>query len=194
MVGMFLLGLHFFLLDYGYDPGDIEWLVFLSLSMYTLMCFGLTPVPSTILSEIFPSDLKSIAGCVGSIASALFAFVASRTYQPLVDLISEKYVFWIYATIIMISLIYSLTMVPETKGKTLQVIDHILYIVMRHNKSYFQHKYYMLIMLLMLIGNSRYDDREKCHWKVTTRDTRWNWKYSSVANFLTLLKYRIIII
>ncbi|KAL0132086.1 hypothetical protein PUN28_000096 [Cardiocondyla obscurior] len=126
MVGMILLGLHFFLLDYGYDPKDLEWLVILSLVMFTLMCFGLTPVPSTMLSEIFPSDLKSIAGFIGSSTSAVFAFVASRTYQPLVDLISEKYVFWIYAAVIMISLVYSLTVVPETKGKTLQVIrSHI---------------------------------------------------------------------
>jgi len=122
MVAMILLGLHFFLLDYNYDPADFEWLVILSLMMFTLMCFGLTPVPSTMLSEIFPSDLKSVAGFVGSVTSAAFAFVASRTYQPLVDLTSEKYVFWIYAVIIMMSLVYSLTMVPETKGKTLQVI------------------------------------------------------------------------
>lgn len=122
MVGMALLGLHFFLLDYYYDPDNLEWLVILSLLMFTTMCFGLTPVPNAILSEIFPSDLKSLAGFVGSVTSAMFAFVASRTYQPLVELISEKYVFWLYAVLIMISLVYSLTMVPETKGKTLQVI------------------------------------------------------------------------
>ncbi|XP_077267675.1 facilitated trehalose transporter Tret1-like [Temnothorax americanus] len=126
MVSMILLGLHFFLLDYDYDPGNLEWLVILSLVLFALITFGFTPVPSTILSEIFPSNLKSVAGFVGSISSAIFAFVASRTYQPLIDLTSEKYVFWIYAVIIMISLIYSLTMVPETKGKTLQEIQDML--------------------------------------------------------------------
>lgn len=128
MLCMTLLGLHFFLLDYDYDPEHLEWLMILALIMFPLMCFGLTPVPSTILGEIFPSDMKSVAGFVGSITSAAFAFVASRTYQPLVDLIGEKYVFWIYAVIIATSLVYSLTVVPETKGKTLQVIRlHITY-------------------------------------------------------------------
>ncbi|XP_025987071.2 facilitated trehalose transporter Tret1 isoform X2 [Solenopsis invicta] len=126
MTGMTLLGLHFFLMDYDYDPSNLEWLMILSFLMFTTMCFGLTPVPSTMLSELFPSDLKSIAGFVGSITSAVFAFVASKTYQPLVDIITEKYVFWIYAVIIMISLIYSLTMVPETKGKTLQEIQDMM--------------------------------------------------------------------
>ncbi|XP_012531349.1 facilitated trehalose transporter Tret1 [Monomorium pharaonis] len=126
IVGHILLGLHFFLIEHDYDPGDFEWLVVLSLLMFTLMCFGLTPVPSTMLSELFPSDLKSVAGFVGSITSAVFAFIASRTYQPLVDIITEKYVFWIYAVIIMISLVYSLTVVPETKGKTLQEIQDMI--------------------------------------------------------------------
>ncbi|KAG5344324.1 TRET1 protein, partial [Acromyrmex charruanus] len=121
MIGTVLLGLHFFLLDYGYDSGNLEWLIILSLLLFMMMYFGLIPVPMTTLSEIFPSDLKSLAGFFGSITSAAFAFVASRTYQPLVDLISEKYVFWLYAVIIMMSLIYALTMLPETKGKTLQL-------------------------------------------------------------------------
>lgn len=126
MVSMTLLGMHFFLLNQNYDPGNLEWLVIISLLMFGMMCFGLTPVPSTILSEIFPPDLKSLAGFVAGISSAGFAFVASRTYQPLVELISEQYVFWIYAVIIMISLIYSLTVVPETKGKTLQEIQDMM--------------------------------------------------------------------
>ncbi|XP_018316195.1 facilitated trehalose transporter Tret1-like [Mycetomoellerius zeteki] len=126
MIGMVLLGLHFFLLDYGYDSNHLEWLIILSLVLIMMMYFGLVPVPITILSEIFPSDLKSLAGFFGSITSAAFAFLASRTYQPLVDLISEKYVFWIYAMIIMMSLIYALTMLPETKGKTLQEIQDMM--------------------------------------------------------------------
>lgn len=35
---------------------------------------------------------------------------------------SEKYVFWMYAIAMTICLVYSITEMPETKGKTLQVI------------------------------------------------------------------------
>ncbi|XP_025987206.1 facilitated trehalose transporter Tret1 [Solenopsis invicta] len=126
ITGMILLGLYFFLMDYDYDPSNLEWLIILSFLMLTTMMFGLTLVPSAMLSELFPSDLKSIAGFVGSISSAIFAFVASKTYQSLVDIITEKYVFWIYAVIMLISLIYSLIVVPETKGKTLQEIQDMM--------------------------------------------------------------------
>ncbi|KAL6254961.1 hypothetical protein P5V15_014303 [Pogonomyrmex californicus] len=126
-ISMLLLGFHFLLLEYDYDPGDIEWVIILSLTLiFPLMSLGLTPVPSAMLSEIFPSSLKSTAGFVSGVTGALFAFVASRTYQPLIDLIGEKYVFWIYAAIIATSLVYSLTVVPETKGKTLQEIQDMM--------------------------------------------------------------------
>lgn len=121
MTSMLLLALHFWLLDYNYDPSDFEWLVVSSLMMFSMMCLGLTLVPSTMLSELFPSDLKSIAGFFGSVTSAVFAFIATKTYQPLRDVMNEQYIFCIYAVIMAFSLVYSILQVPETKGKTLQV-------------------------------------------------------------------------
>lgn len=121
MIGMLLLALHFWLLDYDYNPTDFEWLVILSLLLFALMCVGVVPVPSMMLGELFPSDLKSIAGFVASTTSAIFAFIATKTYQPIVDIIGEKYIFLIYAVLMLASLIYSVAKVPETKGKTLQV-------------------------------------------------------------------------
>ncbi|RLU23999.1 hypothetical protein DMN91_004207 [Ooceraea biroi] len=126
MISMLLLGLHFLLLDCGYDPGDFEWLVILSVLIFTLLCFGLVPVPSTMLSELFTSDLKSTAGFVSSSTSAIFSFIATKTYQPLVNIMRHQYVFWIYAAIMMISLVYSLIWIPETKGKTLQEIQDMM--------------------------------------------------------------------
>lgn len=128
MIGMILLGLHFVLLDCEYDPGDLEWLVILSLLIFMLLCFGLVPVPFTMLSELFASDLKSTAGFLSSSTSAIFAFISTRSYQPLAETLGNQYVYWIYATFMAISLVYSLVWVPETKGKTLQVnICHVSY-------------------------------------------------------------------
>lgn len=122
IIAMVLLGLHFLLLEQNFEPKSLEWLPILAMILFMMMSIGLIPVPSTILSELFPDDLKSIAGFTASITSALFAFICSRTYQPLIDLMSEKYVFWMYAIAMTVCLVYSITEMPETKGKTLQVI------------------------------------------------------------------------
>ena len=121
IAALMLLGLHFMLLEQNFDPKSLEWLPIVAMILFMLMSIGIVPVPTTMLSELFPDDLKSLAGFTASITSALFAFISSRTYQPLIDLMSEKYVFWMYAFIMGICLVYSIVEMPETKGKTLQV-------------------------------------------------------------------------
>ncbi|XP_031771723.1 facilitated trehalose transporter Tret1-like [Apis florea] len=126
IIGMVLLGLHFMLLEQNFDSKNLEWLPILAMIFYVMISIGLIPVPSTVLGEFFSDDLKSIAGFAVSITSALFAFVSSATYQPMIDLTSEKYVYWMYAMVMIVCMIYSFVEIPETKGKTLQEIQEML--------------------------------------------------------------------
>ena len=126
VVGTTLLGVHYMLLHLEYDPAPLQWLPIFSLITFMLMCIGLVPVPSTILGELFPSNLKSVAGCITSAFSALVAFVSSKAYQPLVDLTAEEYVFWMHSGIMFCSLVFGLVWLPETKGKSLQEIQDML--------------------------------------------------------------------
>lgn len=121
LISMLLLALHFWLLDYGYNSSDLDWLMISSLLIFSLMYIGLVPVPSTMLSELFPPDLKSVAGFICSITSAAFAFASARSFQPMMEFMRIQYIFCIYAVVMMICLIYSIVKVPETKGKSLQV-------------------------------------------------------------------------
>ncbi|CAL7951918.1 unnamed protein product [Xylocopa violacea] len=126
IMAMILLGVQFMLLEQNFDPKRLEWLPILAMILFMMMSIGLVPVPSTILSELFPDDLKSIAGFTASITSALFAFICSKTYQPLIELMTEKCVFWMYAIIMTMCLVFTYVAVPETKGKTLQEIQEML--------------------------------------------------------------------
>ncbi|KAI4492990.1 hypothetical protein M0802_009760 [Mischocyttarus mexicanus] len=120
-IGMIMLGTHFYLLQSGYDSETIQPLAIISLLIFSMFCIGLIPVPSTLLAELFPITLKTIAGFTGSFVSACFAFISSKTFQPMVNLLTEQYVFWIYAIIMISSIFYSAFYVPETKGKTLKI-------------------------------------------------------------------------
>ncbi|XP_053972070.1 facilitated trehalose transporter Tret1-like isoform X2 [Hylaeus volcanicus] len=123
---MILLGLHFKLLEHGYNVKYMEWMPILAMMLFMMISLGVTPVPSTLLSELFPSDLKGIAGFMASFTGAVFAFICSKTFHPLTEALTETYVFWIHAVLMIISLIYVITNVPETKGKTLKEIQEML--------------------------------------------------------------------
>ncbi|XP_015591443.1 facilitated trehalose transporter Tret1 [Cephus cinctus] len=126
-VAMTLLGLHFMLLDLGYDPQLLQWIAITSLLLYQLSLYiGIVMVPPTILSELFSPNIKSTASAITNINSGLFSFVSSKTYQPMVDVLTEKYVFWIYGVFVLLLIIYTIFKIPETKGKSLQEIQEIL--------------------------------------------------------------------
>lgn len=118
------LGTHFQLLESDVDPAKIQWLPILSLICFQISAFGgILAVPSAVVSEIFPPNVKCIAASISSATAALFSFISASTYQVLVNLITEKFIFWLYATLLITAIPVLLTFLPETKGKSLQEIQ-----------------------------------------------------------------------
>lgn len=126
-VATFGLGIQFALIDYLPDLPSTEWLPIGSMMIYQIFyCLGVLIVPSAVLSELFPANLKSIAACVGGISSGVFAFFSTKTYQPMVDAMGEQYVFWLFSFIAMLAVPFAVFIMPETKGKSLIEIQEIL--------------------------------------------------------------------
>ncbi|XP_058791205.1 facilitated trehalose transporter Tret1-like [Phymastichus coffea] len=122
---MFLLSTHFMLLKY--DVINIQCLPVISLILFSATIYiGFTTVPSTILSELFPANIKCTASCIASLIGSGTAFLSTKTYQPLVDWIGEAYTFVMYASLVLIMIPYALFIMPETKGKSLlQIQDQL---------------------------------------------------------------------
>ena len=51
------------------------------------------------------------------------AFLVTKFYPPLADLVGKEYTFWGFAGLLVISLINIIIFVPETKGKSLEEIQ-----------------------------------------------------------------------
>ena len=124
-----VLGLYFFLLqNLNVDMRNLQWLPITSMMCFTAsFMIGFLTVPSTVVGEIFPTHVKSIASGVTGLTSALLGFVSSYSYLPLVKCLGEAYVFWIHAFLSILALPCALWMLPETKGKTLEQIQHEFY-------------------------------------------------------------------
>lgn len=126
-VAFICLEIHFTLIETGYNSGSLQWLPITSLTVAEIaICLGLVLVPSTVLSELFPANIKYIASCGANVVSGILGFLCSKTYQPLIDLMGERYVYWIYIIIELMAAPFALFIMPETKGKSLQQIQNDL--------------------------------------------------------------------
>ncbi|CAH2072407.1 unnamed protein product [Thlaspi arvense] len=83
---------------------------------------GMGPVPWVIMSEIFPINVKGIAGSLVVLVNWSGAWAVSYTFNFLMSW-SSPGTFYIYSAFAATTIIFVAKMVPETKGKTLEEIQ-----------------------------------------------------------------------
>ena len=103
---------------------SVGWLALASLLFYIFgFAIGLGPVFWLMISEIFPLQMRGPAMAVCSMFNWGFNFLISYTFLSLTDLITKSGTFWLYAGFGVCALVFFATVVPETKGRTLEEIQ-----------------------------------------------------------------------
>jgi SP family arabinose:H+ symporter-like MFS transporter len=97
-----------------------------------MLCIGfyiisLAPLTWLIMSEIFPTRLRGKAMGVASIFLWSATFVGAQIVPSMSAFMEKNFhsiagVFWVFAAISVVALIFSWYMVPETKGRSLEEI------------------------------------------------------------------------
>jgi MFS family permease len=87
--------------------------------------FSLGPVVWTMIAEIFPSQVRGKAVAVAAAVNWGAAFIVSATFLSLIDAIGEVATFLLFAVMCVIAFVWIKAKVPETKGKSLEEIQHV---------------------------------------------------------------------
>jgi SP family sugar porter-like MFS transporter len=98
-------------------------LVVVSMALYAL---SLAPVTWVLLSEIFPNRIRGAAMSVSTFSLWAACFILTYTFPHLNRGLGPAGTFWIYAGISVFGFIFIRTRLTETKGKTLERIEHEL--------------------------------------------------------------------
>ncbi|MCO5560865.1 hypothetical protein L7F22_014485 [Adiantum nelumboides] len=95
----------------------------ISLLVY-IICFslGLGAIPWIMMSEVFPSNVKGLAGSLATLMNWLAGWVVTVSFNSMLEW-SSAGSFVIFAGICAITLVFVALRVPETKGKTLEEIQ-----------------------------------------------------------------------
>ncbi|XP_057967561.1 sugar transporter ERD6-like 6 isoform X2 [Malania oleifera] len=91
-------------------------------AMVITFSLGLGAIPWLMMSEIFPVNIKGLAGSLATLANWLSSWLVTMTANLLLSW-SAGGTFTIYASITAFTIVFVTIWVPETKGRTLEEIQ-----------------------------------------------------------------------
>ncbi|XP_037653934.1 solute carrier family 2, facilitated glucose transporter member 8 isoform X2 [Choloepus didactylus] len=101
----------------------LAWLAVGSMCCFiTGFALGWGPIPWLLMSEIFPLHVKGVATGVCVLTNWLMAFLVTKEFSSLMEVLRPYGAFWLASTFCVFSVLFTLFCVPETKGKTLEQI------------------------------------------------------------------------
>jgi sugar porter (SP) family MFS transporter len=127
LFGSAALALIYFALGYGYHAG-LTGLPMLGLVLAAIACYSmsLAPVTWVVIAEIFPNRIRGAAMAVAVSALWTACFILTYTFPVLNAKLGPAGTFALYGVICVLGFVYISLNLPETKGKTLEQIEHAL--------------------------------------------------------------------
>ncbi|KAJ4426144.1 hypothetical protein ANN_26953 [Periplaneta americana] len=117
------LGIYFFLQKENYDLTSVAFLpiLFVGLPVFFL-AVGLGSVTYVVMSEMFSPEARGIATTVTTITVWLSAFLPTKFYVNIVDLLGLHGCYWLFAFVCVACAVFTFFKIPETKNRSLESI------------------------------------------------------------------------
>ena len=101
-----------------------DWFPIISMLIYMLAApLGLCSIPFLYIAEFFPSELRSVLAGLTTMLTNIMMAVAIKTFTNLDSLLGHHGLVWFYSAACFGAILLTLSYVPETKDKSLTVIN-----------------------------------------------------------------------
>ncbi|CAL7938500.1 unnamed protein product [Xylocopa violacea] len=114
------LGL-FFVLRTSHDEEahSLYWLPLVCACTYMMaFCLGAGPIPWCYMGEIFPAKLKGTASSSAAFFNWTLAFIVTVSFSTVIEALGISTMFFFFAIVCLVSMVFLLIFMVETKGKT----------------------------------------------------------------------------
>lgn len=126
-IGLFGIVTSLIMCGFLFYIGSTQGILLLVLMLVYIACFAfsLGPVTWIVINEIFPSEVR--AKCVAICTFALWAavWIVGQFFPWLLEKVGAAVTLWAFAGFSLINLVFSLTIVKETKGRKLEDMNEI---------------------------------------------------------------------
>ena len=132
------LGVYFYFTEHlGYNEESLAPLSVSSLCLYIAgFSIGWGAIPWLLMAELFPNNARSTAGAICTAVNWSASFLVTKMFASIQSGLKDYGAFWIFAAIILAGFVFTACLLPETKGKTLDEIQHDFATPRRRNREY----------------------------------------------------------
>jgi len=121
--GAGILGLTFFLL-HNDSEADVAYFALAAAVIHmAAYSMGFGPLPWLLMGELIPLQARASVGGLATCLAWSMTFIETKSFLPLCDVIGNYGAFWIFGGSSLFAVLYANTLLPETKGKTLEEIE-----------------------------------------------------------------------
>ena len=124
--GLVGMGVYFYIKNTSSVSG-YEFLTLVFLCIFLIgFSFGVGSVTFVLVGELFSLNAKKVISPLAQGVSFLMSFFVATFFPSVADAIGIQYTFFIFATFCLMSTVYLIIFLPETKGKSLYEIQKLL--------------------------------------------------------------------
>nr|XP_046909423.1 facilitated trehalose transporter Tret1-like isoform X3 [Dermatophagoides farinae]XP_046909424.1 facilitated trehalose transporter Tret1-like isoform X3 [Dermatophagoides farinae]XP_046909425.1 facilitated trehalose transporter Tret1-like isoform X3 [Dermatophagoides farinae] len=124
VISLAALGVYYYLADKHPDTAkSLGWLPLVSLVVFIIgFSIGFGPVPWLMVAEITPTDSRAMTSAIATAFNWTCAFLITKNFELLKDTFTTEGTFFSFAAMAIVSIIFVVCMLPETKGKSSEEI------------------------------------------------------------------------
>lgn len=125
LLGAISLAIIYFITGYLLKEKNGEGISPFILTAIAVYAVSLAPVTWILISEIFPNKIRGIASAIAVVSLWVAYFILVFTFPIISETFGNASAFWVYSIICIAGFLFILIKVKETKGKSLEEIEHV---------------------------------------------------------------------
>ncbi|CAL4102872.1 unnamed protein product, partial [Meganyctiphanes norvegica] len=109
--------------DPEYATNSLSWLPLTGLMVF-MVAFAVSygPIPWVMMGELFSGDVRDLCSSIAACFNWSLSFIVTLTFVPMQEALGAAWTYWVFGIVCLLSLVFCMFLVPETKGRTLEEV------------------------------------------------------------------------